>query len=172
MDFKPSVPILLPPNEAIGSSSAESQPGTTMSIRANSLIEDRVYKGYQIDEELATLLAPFRGLDFPLSPKYFLEDCEFYVAPRYLNSSLTKQNLDNLCSEAERNLTQKEYTKAAKLFKEVCHYNHHDALGWEGLGNCYSHDFFQARIFYGIAGSIFMSKNFKNNSKLKIILKL
>lgn len=165
MDFNPSGPILPPLDKATGCFLPEGQPGTTMGMRANSLIEDRVYKGCLIDEELAVLLEPFRGLDFPLSPKYFLEDCEFYVAPRYLTSSLTKQDLDNLCSEAARSLAQKEYIKAAKLFKEVCHYNHHDARGWQGLGDCYSHDFCQARILYGIAGSIFMAENFKNNEK-------
>jgi Flp pilus assembly protein TadD len=129
------------------------------------LKQNEVHEGYEIDEELAALLEPFRGLDFPLSPKYFLEDYEFYVAPRYLTSSLTKQDLDNLCNEAERNLAKEDYTKAAKLFKEVCYYNHHEVLGWAGLGNCYQHiqKFDQARIPYAIAGSIRVAENFKNS---------
>lgn len=137
------------------------------------LKQNEVHEGYEIDEELAALLEPFRGLDFPLSPKYFLKDCEFYLAPLYLTSSLTKQDLDNLCSEAERNLAQKEYAKAAKLFKELCHYDHLDGRGWKGLGNCYSHfqKFDQARIPYAIAGSIVMAENFKNSeSTIKNLL--
>lgn len=170
MDFDTSIPMLPLVTQLSGRPSAERQPVTTMGMRVHSLMEDRIYQGCQIDEGLAALLELFRDLDFPPSPKSFLEDGEFYVAPRYLTSSLTKQDFDNLGSEAECHLAQKKYTKASKLFKEGCHDNHHDVRGWQGLGDCYAYiqKFGQARITYSIAGSINVTENLKNRYPINL----